>query len=180
MPTQTPPYLEAQAFSQLYTHAHLAVYRYIYSLQGGPPAEVEDLTAETFSRAWKARNRFQGNSRAAVGWLLKIAQRLVIDSYRRHKTRGFTLCVDDLELSANGLTPEEHAARAEELGILMALLADLPLEKREMVILRYILGWRVKEIGAHLGIAENTVSVTLKRTLDKLRSRWPQPDKETV
>jgi DNA-directed RNA polymerase specialized sigma24 family protein len=37
-----------------------------------------------------------------------------------------------------------------------------------------MLGWPVKRIGEHLGLLENTVSVTLRRTLQRMRERWPQ------
>ena len=73
----------AESFAKLYDRAHVIVFRFIYSLHGGPPQEVEDLTAETFSRAWKARHRFSGNESAAIGWLLQIARNLVIDAHRR-------------------------------------------------------------------------------------------------
>jgi len=60
-----------------------------------------------------------------------------------------------------------------EYETLVTALSALPVERREMVVLRYLLGWPVQEIAAHLGIAENTVSVTLRRTLNELRARWP-------
>jgi RNA polymerase sigma-70 factor (ECF subfamily) len=44
------------------------VFRYIYGLSGGPLQEAEDLTAETYARAWKTRQSFSGNEEAALGW----------------------------------------------------------------------------------------------------------------
>ena len=167
------PYNNPQDFSLLYEHAHLIVFRYIYSLRGGPKEIVEDLTAETFWRAWRRRKSFQGDQKAAVGWLLKIARRLVIDEYRRQKVRGFSEDIEEFILPDNGKSPEEQAANQEQLATLMDMLSQLPVQQREMLTLRYILGWRVKDIGAHMEIAENTVSVTIKRTLDKLRANWP-------
>ena len=43
-----------------------------------------------------------------------------------------------------------------------------------MVVLRYLLGWRVKEIAHYLDIPENTVSVTVRRSLARLRAGWPE------
>jgi RNA polymerase sigma-70 factor (ECF subfamily) len=164
---------DRQTFKLLYEQTHLIAYRYIYSLHGGPREDVEDLTAETFSRAWKARHRFEGSREAAIGWLLKIARRLVIDACRRRQVRGFVNDINALVLSAPGATPEEEAIRNDQLAILVDLLTAFPIEQREMLILRYILGWRVKDIGQHLDMPENTVSVTLRRLLQKLRDRWP-------
>ncbi|HBX68532.1 MAG TPA: hypothetical protein DEH25_03885, partial [Chloroflexi bacterium] len=54
----------SEAFQKLYAQRYLTVYRFIYGLHGGPSEDVEDLTAETFVRAWKARRRFRGTERA--------------------------------------------------------------------------------------------------------------------
>jgi RNA polymerase sigma-70 factor (ECF subfamily) len=168
------PYKDSEAFSQLYEMAHLTVFRYVYSLHGGPQEEVEDLTADTFWRAWKARKRFNGNQKAAVSWLLKIARRLVIDSFRRQNSRGYTTSLDKVDITDEGDWPEDKVHQNEQIAILIQLLQELPVEQREILILRYILGWRVKDIGAHLEIAENTISVTIRRTLEKLRNQWPE------
>lgn len=65
------PFKDAQSFSQLWEQAYLTVYRYIYSLRSGPVKDIEDLTAETLWRGWRARQMFEGNLPAAIGFLLK-------------------------------------------------------------------------------------------------------------
>ena len=79
----TSPLAAPSAFRELYERNRLPVFRYVYGQTGGPQEEVEDLTAETFLRAWKARHDFQGDEASATGWLIRIAKRLVIDRYRR-------------------------------------------------------------------------------------------------
>lgn len=77
------PITNPEKFRILYEKNHLSVFRYIFGLVGGSQDEAEDLTAETFLRAWKARHRFEGDMDSAIGWLIQIAKRLVIDNYRR-------------------------------------------------------------------------------------------------
>lgn len=173
MPSRTAPLEDAGAFSQLYERAHLMVFRFIYGLHGGPVQEVEDLTAETFMRAWKARQRFDGNEDAAVGWLLRIARNLVIDTHRRKNVRGTELSLEDALLPSPDASPEEQVALVEQIKILWVMMAALPTHQREMVVLRYLLGWPIKRIAAHLDMLDNTVSVTLRRTLLRLRRDWP-------
>jgi RNA polymerase sigma-70 factor (ECF subfamily) len=60
---------DADSFTRLYENTHLLVFRYVYGLSGGPLQEVEDLTAETYARAWKTRQHFNGSDPAALGWL---------------------------------------------------------------------------------------------------------------
>jgi RNA polymerase sigma-70 factor, ECF subfamily len=171
------PYESPKAFSQLYERTHLLVYRYIYGLHNGPRQEVEDLTAETFTRAWNARRNFQGDESSAIGWLLKIARNLVIDTHRRSKVRPqFSEIPDDLDealLVAPDASPETQVLQREQARILWKLLQTLPDQHREMLVLRYMLSWKVQDIGTHLNIAENTVSQTLRRILQKLRRDWP-------
>ncbi len=164
----------SSGFSILFEHAHLSVFRYLYGLTGGPAAEVEDLTAETFSRAWKTRRIFHGDERAATGWLLTIARRLVIDRYRRRKTHPAREENPPAELANQDPGPEEIVSSGEEQSELLRMLQSLPDGPREMLVLRYMLGWHVHQIADHLGIPDNTVSVTIRRTLDRLHRDWPR------
>lgn len=176
--TRDKPYQSAEAFAALYDRTHLLIYRYAYGLTGGPPQEVEDITAETFLKAWKARSTFEGTEEAVIGWLVQIARRLVIDRYRRQQTRPPETGVDDLIMIAPDASPEEETAIREQCGILWQLLQALPEDQREMLVLRYMLGWRVKQIAAHFNLPANTVSVKIIRVIDQLRANWPYRNEE--
>ncbi len=164
---------DAGSFQQLYNSSHLIVYRFIFGLYGGPSEEVEDLTAEVFIRAWKSRRRFRGSQQAALGWLLKIGRNLVIDAHRRQKTRGFPQDIDRHLIPTDELGPEEQLQLREQVKTLWSLLHALPNQQREILVLRYILGWRVLDIGRHLEMKENTVSVYIRRAIQNLRDDWP-------
>lgn len=170
--------LNTEAFSEFYDQTYLSVFRYLYGLHGGPVEDVEDLTAETFTRAWKARQTFTGELNSnAVGWLLRIARRLVIDRYRKeeNKNQDETDLPDDFPTL--GPTPEHLLIQDERYQILWGLLQDLSGRQREILTLRYFLDWRVNQIAGYLQIPENTVSVTIHRTLAQLQHEWPT-DKE--
>lgn len=177
--TQEPISLrDAETFQQLYARCNLVVFRFIYGLLGGPAEEAEDLTAETFVRAWKSRRRFSGSEQAALGWLLKIARNLVIDHHRRQKTRGFSQDIEQHFITTDEPNPEEQAQLREQVKVLWTLLHSLPDQQREILVLRYILGWRVQDIGKHLDMKENTVSVTIRRAIQRLRQDWPTESNE--
>jgi RNA polymerase sigma-70 factor (ECF subfamily) len=165
-------------FCGLYERSHLHVFRYLFGLTGGPQADVEDLTAETFLRAWKGRHSFRGEEPTATGWLLKIARRLVIDDYRRRKARPVAEDGDSAEPLALDSNPEETVLDRERQAILFRLLRSLADGPREMLVLRYLLGWHVHQIAAHFEIPENTVSVAIRRSLERLRQEWPQPQEK--
>ena len=162
------------SFRALYELNRLPVFRYVYALTGGSQDDAEDLTAETFLRAWKARYQFHGEMDSAISWLIRIAKRLVIDDYRR-TVRATRNLAADLDTES---TPEQTTIQDEHEKILFGLVADLPDEQREIVVLRHMLGWRVNDIAQYLGVSENKISVNLHRTLSKLREKWTEIDSE--
>lgn len=168
------PILTTDTFSHLYEKTYLTVFRFVYSCSGGPLQEAEDLTAETFVRGWNARQRFRGDEKAALGWLLQIARNLTTDLSRRRKTRNVVedspvdLLVDPT------LLPELDVITREQITILWQMLGMLAEDVREMLVLRYILGWQVRQIAVHLGLNENTVTVTVRRALKSLQRDWPK------
>lgn len=162
----------ADAFTHLYEETYLIVFRYVYGLSGGPPQEVEDLTAETYARAWKSRQHFKGDSQAALGWLLRIARNLAIDLARRRKDRAVDESFQVEFLIDPGQLPEIDVVTREQIAVLWQMLAVLSEEVREMLVLRYMLGWQVKQIAAHLDKNENTVTVAIKRAIQHLQRDW--------
>jgi RNA polymerase sigma-70 factor (ECF subfamily) len=165
---------DSGTFTRLYEKTRLSVFRYVYGLSGGPQQEAEDLTAETYTRAWKTRQRFNGDDQAALGWLLRIAKNLVIDLSRRRKVRGadeetnIEFLVDPQQL------PELDLITREQIATLWDMLKSLSEETREMLVLRYMLGWQVKQVAEYLGTSENNVSVMIRRALNRLQRDWSQ------
>lgn len=164
----------AEVFARLYEETHLMVFRYVYGLSGGPAQEAEDLTAETYTRAWKTRQTFRGNHQAALGWLLRIARNLAIDLSRRRKLRVAEEDVDVELLLDPKLSPEVDIIEREQLSHLWHMLNTLSEEAREILVLRYMLGWQVKQIAEYLEMSENNVSVTMRRAIKRLQSDWAE------
>lgn len=178
MRASKPPLQDPEAFSQLYARSQLTLFRYIYGCHGGPVEEVEDITCDVFLRAWKARGHFWGDDHDALSWLFTIAHRLVIDDHRRRQVHpeGAGLSLDDsavewLVVSADA-APEEQVSSSEQFKHLWRILQALPDNKREVLVLRYMLGWKVKEIAQYLHKEENTVSVYIRRCLEQIRDNW--------
>lgn len=167
------PLDDPQVFCALYERDYLAVYRYLFGISGGAPQDIEDLAAETFLRAWKARRSFRGDSYKATGWLLGIARRLAIDAYRRSRGR-MPQEVELDELPQPGPLPEAQMLAGEQQAFLWARVQTLPAAAREMLVLRYLLDWRIGRIAEYLGLSENNVSVTIHRALARLQRDWPE------
>lgn len=178
MPAHTLSLQDSEAFSQLFSRQQIAIFRFIYGLHGGPIQEVEDLTCDTFLRAWKSRRNFSGNEHDALCWLFTIARHLVIDAHRRRMSHreNESERLDEVTLDnmfpSTQYTPEELAARREQFNHLWKIVQALPPDRRELLVLRYMLGWQVKQIASYLHMQENTVSVYIRRSLEKIRHDW--------
>lgn len=169
---------ESESFSTLFDQTHLIIFRYIYGLHGGPIEEVEDLTNETYIRAWKGRDMFSGEYPDAMRWLFTIARHLVIDTHRKNISRHedtlqeLDEAVLDSSFPSTHYSPEEQVIKRELFMKLWKLIEDLPVERREMLVLRYMIGWQVKQISDYLNLNENTVSVYIRRSLEQIRREW--------
>jgi len=166
--------LDADTFTLLYEKTYLIVFRYVYGLSGGPAQEAEDLTAETYARAWKTSHRFDGNNKAALGWLLSIARNLAFDLARRRKVRNLEENIPIELFADSNLMPEEDVITREQVETLWRMLDTLSDDAREILVLRYVLGWKVKQVAQYLGIADNNISVKIRRALKSLHSEWLQ------
>jgi RNA polymerase sigma-70 factor (ECF subfamily) len=164
--------LDADTFTRLYETTYLIVFRYVYGLSGGPGQEAEDLAAETYARAWKMSHRFNGNKQNALNWLLSIARNLAIDLSRRRKVRNLEENTPIELLPDSNLVPEEDVITREQIEILWRILDILSDDVREILVLRYMLGWKVKQVAQYLGITDNNVSVKIRRALKNLYSEW--------
>lgn len=153
----------------MYEANRLSIFRYIYSSIGGEADDAEDLTAETFIRAWKARHTFEGDLESAIGWLIGIAKRLIIDAYRRKTIRKTESLNSEIKSETS---TEENVLLAQQKEELLKLLQNLPDDQREILTLRYVLNWKVNQIAVHMKLSENHVSVIIHRTLAELRNQW--------
>ena len=120
-------------FEALY-HAELPrVYNFFrYSLGDGQLAE--DLTSETFEKAWRNCQRYQRNLSAFSTWLFTIARRVAVDRYRRDHA---DVSLDDFHNLASAENIEERVQQKGEFAHLSALLAQLADRERELVALKY-------------------------------------------
>ena len=136
----------------------------------GVTADVEDLTARTFEKAWQARHRYRRDVAGFATWLLTIARNVAIDhlrSQKRHEPLEEAAAV-----AAPDHTPEQQAVRQSEAQRLAALLATLPPRDRELVAMKYGGEMTNRDIARATGLSESNVGTILHRAVETLRARW--------
>ena len=135
------------------------------------PAEVEDLTQETFIKAHQALPSFRGDS-AFYTWLYRIgantAKNFLVTAGRR-MPNSTDLSPEDLESSEDGdllqdnATPEALLLAKEIALTVEAAISGLPEELREAIRLRELEGMRYEDIAVELGCSVGTVRSRLWR-----------------
>jgi RNA polymerase sigma-70 factor (ECF subfamily) len=133
----------------------------------GNRALAEDLLADTFEAAYRARRRFDPRRASQATWLYAIARNRLIDHQRRRRSE-----VSALGRVAGGLGEGASDHGIETIGDRDALhraLAKLSDEEREAVALRFGAGLTLKHIARVLGEPMTTVEGRVYRALRKLR-----------
>jgi RNA polymerase sigma-70 factor (ECF subfamily) len=143
------------------------VQRYVAHLCGDPQA-VEDLAQDTFLRALGSLHRFEGRS-SARAWLLSIARRAVVDSYRYAAARPRLSDVPDWQLAVELAQPRDLPGFDDGVALL-DLLAALPDERREAFILTQLLGLPYAEAAEFSDCPIGTVRSRVARARSTLLS----------
>ncbi|MFI5859656.1 sigma-70 family RNA polymerase sigma factor [Streptomyces parvulus] len=139
---------------------HHDVLRYVTRLCTDPHL-ADDLAQDTFLRALGSLHRFEGRSSART-WILSIARRAVVDSFRRAAARPLLSDTDDWQDTAERAQPR-CTLGFDEGVVLTALLNALPDRRREAFVLTQLLGLPYAEVAALTGCPVGTVRSRVSR-----------------
>jgi RNA polymerase sigma-70 factor (ECF subfamily) len=162
-----------QAFGQIVRCYQRAIYRVAYALtrNGG---DADDLTQETFLKAWQAIGRFRIGE-PLYPWLARIAMNAAFSLMRSRKRRP-EVAIDPLVEGgaqwAGEDDPAENAAAGERDERLAAAFATLSEEHRAVLALRVVEDLSYDQIARALRIPVGTVMSRLSRARAELRARF--------
>ncbi len=155
-----------EAFERLYAEHAQALFGFL-SYRTGDRVLAEDLLADTFERALRARRRFDRRKASEKTWLYAIALNCLRDHARRRGSEGRAL-----ERIASGAEPRLAPASMEAVAdrdLLSRSLALLSEQEREAIALRFGAELTVPEIAKLTGEPLTTVEGRVYRALRKLR-----------
>lgn len=155
------------SIARMYEEYSEAVYQFIYFLVGEEELS-KDLMQETFL---KAMNHFSGFRRDASEktWLMKIARNLVYDHFRRKKVLKFIPFLQKHEQLEPTYVPERWLESKDSQYKLYKALGQLPYQYREVIVLRKIEGFSIKESAKILGWNGVKVRNATERGMKKLQ-----------
>jgi RNA polymerase sigma-70 factor (TIGR02960 family) len=160
---------------------HVHCYRMLASFD-----EAEDAVQETFLRAWRARDSFDGSALVRA-WLYKIATNVCLDAIRRAGRRLTSMETirevpwiqpypDRLldEMAPSDDQPEAVIVNRETIELaFLAALQVLPPRQRATLIARDVLGWPASETASALDTSVASVNSALQRARATLQAHLP-------
>jgi RNA polymerase sigma-70 factor (ECF subfamily) len=154
------------------------VYGYVAS-RVRQPEVIFDLVAETFARALEKRALFDAERGPAVGWLLRIARNLIVDSARRGQVEAVSrvrLGMAAVELDDGQLVRIMEPGRDD----LRAALGSMPADQREALLRRVVLDESYTTIAGRLRCSEQVVRKRVSRGLASLRANLEEGNERPV
>jgi RNA polymerase sigma-70 factor (ECF subfamily) len=133
--------------------------------------DAEDVVQEAYLRALKSFGGFRGGDGRA--WLLAIIRNTCYTRLRQKQAQGSVMAFDETvhDAPVPSLDPEQQAVRRENQQAVRRAVEALPVELREVVVLRELEGLSYKEIAAVAEIPLGTVMSRLARARDRLQQR---------
>lgn len=142
--------------SSLYQKYAPDVYRFALYLSGDR-SEAEDITSETFVRAWTSPGSIE--MATVKGYLFTIARNLFLQGLRKRSAHTGLAG----ELSDPRAGPFAQAEQKEKLASVFAGLAQLPESSRAALLMHSVDGMSYEEIARVLGISLSSVKVKIHR-----------------
>lgn len=155
------------------------------------PADAADLVQETYLKAYQSRHQFQVGTNMKA-WLFRILTNTYINLYRKRSKAGFQEGLDDLEqwqlgeatsmTSATVRSAESEAIDRLPDAVIRDALNSLPEERRLVIYLADVEGFRYQDIAEIMGTPVGTVMSRLHRGRRELREMLadyaPKPPEE--
>lgn len=159
---------ERPEFEDLYREFLPRIYGYCLA-QLRSSAEAEDVTAQVFTKAYAAYDRFEPQAATPAAWLFRIARNAILDFHRRGQVRDRALAEAGRQLGEG----DDPAALAEDRVLFRDLLAAvrrLPDRQREVIALRHRSDLGFLEIGRLMDCSEDAAKMLYHRALKALRA----------
>ena len=148
---------DIDAFEAIVRRHQASVYRVALRMLGSR-ADAQDVTQETFMRAWRSLGRFRSDS-AVSTWLYRIVTRRCLDVIAGRQTTEHL----DEDVHANVTDPSESAEHRERLRAVTRAIATLPAEQRAALVLREFESLSYQEVADVLGTTVAAVKGRIHR-----------------
>jgi RNA polymerase sigma-70 factor (ECF subfamily) len=166
---------DPEAFGELYTRYVKKIYNYVY-YRTGNHHDAEDLTSRVFFRALAHIDHYTDRGVPFSAWLYRIAHNLVANWHRDRGRQKVVPLDDTLAGSASADPPESVTESQEEEAQLLDSIRQLPDDRQQLLVLKFVERLSNAEIGAIMNRTEGAVKSLYHRTLLSLRDTLEPED----
>ena len=156
---------DEDAFARLWHEFQPGLLRYL-RVKAAPSAE--DLASDIWLRVLKALPGFEGNEQGFRCWIYTVARNRITDWYRSGERRPNLIEYSSLVVLPAANNVEDEAAEHSATDRAVALIATLPSDQAEAVMLRIVVGMDVASVAEIMGRAPGSVRVLCHRGLRRL------------
>lgn len=160
---------DREAFGSLYEQYVTRIFNYVY-YRTGNVEDAEDLTARVFYRALHHIHNYRDRGVPFSAWLYRIAHNLVANWHRDRSRRNEIPLSETPSLPFRGTPPEQALIQSEEHKALLNMIRHLPVERQQLLILKFVERLSNSEIGLIMERSEGAVKSLYHRTLLALRN----------
>lgn len=158
---------DRSAAERLVERTYQGVYAAAFKLCGDPAA-ADDLTQETYRKAWQSLERFEDRSKVST-WLYRITYTTFLNS-RRSVGREAPLAEETVAVEDPKPTPEDRTVEAGSAEATRRAVLALPDDLRRVVAEHYWGEVPIREIAEEIGITPVAVRKRMKKALALLQS----------
>lgn len=133
--------------------------------------DADDLTSEVFLTVFEQLGTFDGTESEFRSFIFSIAYRRVVDELRQRGRRGEAIAwVPELDTRSAPSAEAAAGERASDSSV-MSILDDLPVDQRNVMVLRIVSDLTVEQIAEVLDKKPGAVKALQRRALDALRKK---------
>ena len=178
---------EVSAFECLYHRHKGSMYRYIQR-NVGTLLDCDEVFQDVWAKVINAAPRYQVAAKFTT-WLYTVAHNCIVDGVRKHqrspvalvpngKSDGYSDGNEENELAESDRLvsdyatddPMKNVSVQQQIDQLLIILTGLPIDQREVFLLKHEAGFSIAEIAEIIGVGEETAKTRLRYAMKKIRA----------
>jgi RNA polymerase sigma-70 factor, ECF subfamily len=161
-----------ETFRSIFAQHHRFIFRFLYGMVGEHDL-AEDLTQETFMRAYRSLNTLRGESKLST-WLCGIAKNVALNKLRERHRELPTIEINDRSVTnvseGEGTAPDDYLLNQELRKVIHKALQRLDSDKRMVFVLKLLQQRSYDEIAEITGFSVPKLKTDLHRAKAEMRS----------
>jgi len=160
---------DSSQFQILFDHFFQAVFREAKRLTGRDEATCLDIVQDTMLKV-AYRIKVIDNEPQLAQWIRMVTRTTTYDWLRKELKRNPTTSLPPMDIADTGFPEAENVRMNDQARLLwiQEQLSELPPKTRQMINLKYRLGWSLKRIGQRFGLKTGAVDGRIRRAVEQL------------